>query len=180
MLISIDPEAEAGIVQDGDSEHTGWYSYQILFLLEAALTIVVALTAFKWLSKGPGSAWWLEDGAEREWAEKRILLDRSGLGEAAGDIETGAGRRKARRGSGGGEEGEELLREDGVEEVGFEDVDVGKGIGGEAGLTKRDVIEAFSDWKVWWILVINICSSVPGMAFSVFLPLVVKVLCPHL
>ena len=41
-------------------------------------------------------------------------------------------------------------------------------------LTKRDVIETAKDWKLWFILGFNICASVPGQAFSVFLPLVVK------
>jgi sugar phosphate permease len=41
------------------------------------------------------------------------------------------------------------------------------------GLTKRDFIEAGKDWKTWYVLLFNICASVPSQAFSVFLPLVV-------
>jgi hypothetical protein len=41
-------------------------------------------------------------------------------------------------------------------------------------LSKRDLIETGKDWKLWYVLVFNICASVPGQAFSVFLPLVVK------
>lgn len=41
-------------------------------------------------------------------------------------------------------------------------------------LTKRDVVETGKDWKLWYVLVFNICASVPSQAFSVFLPLVVK------
>lgn len=41
-------------------------------------------------------------------------------------------------------------------------------------LTKRDVIETAKDWKLWYILFFNILASVPGGAFSVFLPLVVE------
>lgn len=41
-------------------------------------------------------------------------------------------------------------------------------------LTKLDVAEALLDWKLWYVLVFNICASVPGQAFSVFLPLVVN------
>jgi hypothetical protein len=40
-------------------------------------------------------------------------------------------------------------------------------------LSKRDVIETGKDWKLWTVLVCNICASVPSQAFSVFLPLVV-------
>jgi hypothetical protein len=42
------------------------------------------------------------------------------------------------------------------------------------GLTKRDVVETAKDWKTWYVLVFNICASVPSQAFSVFLPLVVQ------
>lgn len=41
-------------------------------------------------------------------------------------------------------------------------------------LTRRDVIETARDWKLWYVLAFNICASVPGQAFSVFLPLVVQ------
>jgi hypothetical protein len=41
-------------------------------------------------------------------------------------------------------------------------------------LTKRDVVETGKDWKLWYVLFFNILASVPGQAFSVFLPLVVK------
>lgn len=137
------------------------------------MTFIVALIAFSWLSKGPGTAWWLESGEEREWAEKRVILDRYGHGEP-GLVDPG----RRPRGNGGEAEVEELLREDGVEPDVVRDADaLAKVVGGEAKLTKRDIIEAFRDWKIWWILVVNICSSVPGAAFSVFLPLVVKV-CP--
>ncbi|KAH8815978.1 major facilitator superfamily domain-containing protein [Xylogone sp. PMI_703] len=41
-------------------------------------------------------------------------------------------------------------------------------------LSKRDMIETMKDWKLWYVLFFNICASIPGQAFSVFLPLVVK------
>lgn len=41
-------------------------------------------------------------------------------------------------------------------------------------LSKRDFIETLKDWKLWTVLVLNICASVPSSAFSVFLPLVVQ------
>lgn len=41
-------------------------------------------------------------------------------------------------------------------------------------LSRRDLTETGKDWKLWYVLVFNICASVPGQAFSVFLPLVVK------
>lgn len=41
-------------------------------------------------------------------------------------------------------------------------------------LTKRDALETAKDWKTWYVLVFNICASVPNQTFSVFLPLVVQ------
>lgn len=41
-------------------------------------------------------------------------------------------------------------------------------------LSKRDLIETGKDWKLWYVLFFNICASIPGQAFSVFLPMVVK------
>ncbi|OAK94139.1 major facilitator superfamily transporter [Phaeosphaeriaceae sp. SRC1lsM3a] len=41
-------------------------------------------------------------------------------------------------------------------------------------LSKRDVSDALMDWKTWYVLVFNVCASVPNQTFSVFLPLVVQ------
>jgi hypothetical protein len=41
-------------------------------------------------------------------------------------------------------------------------------------LTNRDITETAKDWKTWYVLVFNICASVPNQTFSVFLPLVVQ------
>lgn len=41
-------------------------------------------------------------------------------------------------------------------------------------LSKRDFVETLKDWKLWTVLVLNVCASVPSSAFSVFLPLVVQ------
>jgi hypothetical protein len=41
-------------------------------------------------------------------------------------------------------------------------------------LTYRDITETAKDWKTWYVLVFNICASVPNQTFSVFLPLVVQ------
>ncbi|OLN87016.1 High-affinity nicotinic acid transporter 1 [Colletotrichum chlorophyti] len=54
---------------------------------------------------------------------------------------------------------EHVYRDDGVE---------------EDRLTVRDFVETARDWKFWYVLMFNICASVPGQAFSVFLPLVVQ------
>lgn len=41
-------------------------------------------------------------------------------------------------------------------------------------LTMRDVIETAKDWKLWTVLICNICASVPSQAFGIFLPVVVE------
>lgn len=41
-------------------------------------------------------------------------------------------------------------------------------------LTMRDVVETAKDWKLWSILICNICASVPSQAFGIFLPVVVE------
>ncbi|CAO2649767.1 Nn.00g010590.m01.CDS01 [Neocucurbitaria sp. VM-36] len=51
---------------------------------------------------------------------------------------------------------------------------LGSGGGEEQRLTRRDVVETGKDWKLWYVLVFNICASIPSQAFSVFLPLVVE------
>ncbi|KAK7428742.1 hypothetical protein QQZ08_004667 [Neonectria magnoliae] len=41
-------------------------------------------------------------------------------------------------------------------------------------LRRRDFVETAKDWKLWSVLVLNICASVPSGAFPVFLPLVLQ------
>ncbi len=45
-------------------------------------------------------------------------------------------------------------------------------------LTRRDVIEAIKDWKLWFVLPFNILSSVPPQGFTIFFPIVVTVSLP--
>src|SRR5690606_38849039 len=45
-------------------------------------------------------------------------------------------------------------------------------------LTKEDILETLIDWKIYWILFVNILSSLPTIAFSIFLPLVLHGLSP--
>ncbi|KAI9774413.1 MAG: hypothetical protein M1840_004307 [Geoglossum simile] len=182
-----------------------WRSWQVLFLIEGGMTMVVALAGFLWLPRGPGNAWFLRDD-EREWAEWRVLNDRTALshveapeavgGRASGDPAqsgTGGDRAEGWAGQPHDEDVEQTQRLIPEGDSGFEpsnptggrlrrlrsqssrdQLEIGRGFTTDKGLSKRDVVEAITDWKIWYILVINICSSIPGMAFSVFLPLVVK------
>jgi MFS family permease len=45
-------------------------------------------------------------------------------------------------------------------------------------LTRRDIIEAIKDWKLWFVLPFNILSSVPPQGFTIFFPIVVTVSFP--
>lgn len=39
---------------------------------------------------------------------------------------------------------------------------------------RKAIMETVKDWKMWFVLLCNICASVPATAFSVFLPLIVE------
>lgn len=108
-------------------------NWQYLFIIEGSLTIFVALIAWIWLPRGPGSAWFL-NADEQLFAAQRIQKDNISYVSH----EYGA---------------------DGVE---------------RDRLTKRDVVETAKDWKLFFLLVCNICASVPSQAFSVFMPMVVQ------
>jgi hypothetical protein len=108
-------------------------NWQYLFLIEGALTCLLALVAWLWLPNGPGSAWFLRP-EEREFAVERMKQDNA-------------------------EFVQHEYSEDGIE---------------KNRLSKRDFVETLKDWKLWTVLVLNVCASVPSSAFSVFLPLVVQ------
>ncbi|KAH8666868.1 major facilitator superfamily transporter [Xylariales sp. PMI_506] len=110
------------------------HNWQYLFLIEGALTCIVALVAWAWLPAGPGSAWFFS-GEERLYAVRRMQQDHEL--HVAEDNSLADGGVKSR-------------------------------------LTRRDVYETLRDWKLWYVLICNICASVPNQAFSVFLPLVVQ------
>ncbi|KAH0542905.1 hypothetical protein FGG08_002765 [Glutinoglossum americanum] len=181
-----------------------WKSWQVLFLVEGSTTIVVALVGFFWLPHGPGSAWFLRPN-EREWAERRVLNDRTALDhfealeEQDGYVVDGPAQARAGEertegwiGRSRDEDAEQAQRLISEEDSRFEPSNSRwrvkkpqgcstsgppesiRGFATDKGLSRRDVVEAITDWKIWYILVVNICSSIPGIAFSVFLPLVVK------
>jgi len=141
---------------DGD----GWKSWQILFLIEGCVTVILAVIGFFWLPHNARSAWFLRPD-ERSWAEERIRLDRDNpLSGGAGHHETSES-----------EETRGLLHEDA--EVQAPPVS-GKSVTDDRGVTREDMLEAVFDWKLWYLLVCNILSAIPVTAFSVFLPLILK------
>jgi len=42
-------------------------------------------------------------------------------------------------------------------------------------LSKRDVVEAVTDWKLWAVLPFNVLASVAPQGFTIFMPIVIKV-----
>ncbi|KAI2480457.1 MFS 1 domain containing protein [Pyrenophora tritici-repentis] len=108
-------------------------NWQYLFIIEGGLTILVALVAWFWLPRGPGSAWFLNSD-EQKFAVRRIRKDN--ISYVTHEYGT-----------------------DGVE---------------RDRLTKRDIVETAKDWKLFFLLIFNICASVPSQAFSVFMPMVVQ------
>jgi Major Facilitator Superfamily len=159
---------------------TSWKSWQVLFMIEGCLTVIIALVGFAWLPHGPGSAWFLS-AAEREVAESRVVQDRTSQ-----DSTQNKGQEEEDSYDEGEDTGE--TRDDGNEQAEgllgshhglLPNAHAGKrldesNLAHDKGLSTLDITEALSDWKVWYLLFFNICSSVPSMAFSVFLPLVVK------
>ena len=65
-----------GVFQIDHAQIPGW---KFLFIIEGALTVVLALIAYAWLPATPQSAWFLTD-AERTVAERRTLRDLSSSG----------------------------------------------------------------------------------------------------
>ncbi|EDU43685.1 allantoate transport protein [Pyrenophora tritici-repentis Pt-1C-BFP] len=108
-------------------------NWQYLFIIEGGLTILVALVAWFWLPRGPGSAWFLNSD-EQKFVVRRIRKDN--ISYVTHEYGT-----------------------DGVE---------------RDRLTKRDIVETAKDWKLFFLLIFNICASVPSQAFSVFMPMVVQ------
>ena len=109
------------------------HNWQYLFIIEGALTCLVAIFAWFTLPGGPGSAWFLTP-EERAFATERMQRDTAMFIKH--------------------EYGEDGLEKD--------------------RLSRRDVVEAAKDWKLWFVLIFNIAASVPTQAFSVFMPLVVQ------
>ncbi|KAK3342218.1 major facilitator superfamily domain-containing protein, partial [Neurospora tetraspora] len=148
-------------------EHPTLKSWQLLFLIEGGATCLVALFAWAWLPKGPESAWFLT-------AEERALFRRcrvvDGVGvkgwTAQGDGE-GTGYRV--NGRCHDEDDTESQRMVAVPSAG----DVEEEASGRL-VTWREIVETVRDWKLWFLLLCNICASIPSTAFSVFLPLVVE------
>lgn len=160
VVFSIYPHDE---IVDSDA----WKSWQVLFLIEGSLTVIIAIIGFFWIPNSPDTAWFLNP-TEKQWAGTRIRLDR---------IQQPTGSTKA-----------DEIDEDEHDHPAY-DVEHAALLHEEApssnlrgnqkltkaqGLTALDVILAFTDWKVFYLLAVNMLSAIPAAAFTVFLPLIVR------
>lgn len=150
---------------DNEEEHrrdptsSDWKAWQVLFLLEGVLTMIVALVGYFWLPHSSATAWFLTP-EEREYATQRVVLDLATQTEAT-----------------------EPALDVVDEEMDHDEQDRGllhptkrsrmaKSVTDDRGLTAHDIVSAFLSPKIWHILVCNILSAVPVYAFQVFFPLV--------
>jgi hypothetical protein len=142
----------------------------VLFLLEGALTVVVALVGYVWLPHSVETAWFLTPD-ERRYASSRVLKDRL--------AQEGSTPSTKHRDSNSfspistiDEESRGLLHPTTASSSRAATLD-------DRGLTPRDILSALQSPVVWHLLACNILSAIPVYAFSVFLPLVLAPLTSH-
>lgn len=136
-------------------EHPTLKPWQLLFLIEGGATCLVALFAWMWLPNGPESAWFLTSEERRVFRRCEVVnhppKKSNGVSNDTKDVESQLAAAV-------------LSADDDVEEE----------ASGQHHVGWQDVVETVRDWKLWFLLLCNICASVPSTAFSVFLPLVVE------
>jgi len=187
------PELPPSEVEEvGDVE---WKSWEILFLIEGCMTMVVALVGFFWLPHSADTAWFFT-AQEREWAEQRIRQDRDAAAHSSDHA------RHQERVSPSREDEPHVhfafasLEEETTESEAHDrllpDSDdqpprkrkmstvSTTSVTADAGLTRHDIFAAILNYKIWHLLICNILSAIPATAFGVFLPLVMKQLSPAL
>jgi MFS family permease len=113
-----------GVLKINSPTMKGW---QVLFILEGGLTVLMAFVTLLVLPGSASTAWFLS-GPEREHASRRLNAD---IGEDGDHEETNE-------------------------------------------LTRRDIIDAFKDWRKLLVIVCNIFVVLPVTAFTTFLPLITK------
>jgi hypothetical protein len=140
---------------------SSWRPWQILFLLEGSLTMIVALTGYFILPHSVETAWFLTP-EERRYASARIMQDR--------DIQSVGPTFHDQADTDDEEYGHDsrLLLDPAKNRVSSRQPSSLD----DRGVTPRDIFSSLFNTKIWHILAANILSSIPVYAFSVFLPLV--------
>jgi MFS family permease len=162
IVFSRFPEIQDDHGEAGDPNlERKWQSWQVLFLLEGGLTIIVAMVGYFWLPHNVETAWFLTP-QERHYASTRIIQDRVAQ---SGDTVPPSGEMEEEREY--DEESRGLLNPSRPTTS-----HAAKAITDDRGLTPHDIASAFLSPRIWHILACNILSAVPVYAFQVFLPLV--------
>ncbi|KAF1994715.1 MFS general substrate transporter [Amniculicola lignicola CBS 123094] len=138
-----------------------WQSWQVLFLLEGGLTIVVALAGYLWLPHSVETAWFLTPD-EKKYASARVIQDRASQNDSVTSNHITDGEDDERAYD---EESRGLLNPSRPVRTALTVTD-------DRGLSPHDLVAAFQSRTIWHILICNTLSAIPVYAFSVFLPLV--------
>ncbi|KAF1843160.1 MFS general substrate transporter [Cucurbitaria berberidis CBS 394.84] len=141
--------------------NTRWRPWQILFLLEGTLTVVVAFLGYFWLPHSVETAWFLTP-EERQHASSRVVRDRD-----MQNVPAKLHREETEQSGGYDEESRTLLNSSEPSKRTQERDSLH-----DRGLSPHDIFSSLFNPRIWHILVCNILSAVPVYAFSVFLPLV--------
>lgn len=147
--------------------------WQILFLIEGLLTILIAVIGFFWLPHSAGSAWFLSP-EERKWAELRIRDDRKSDDDKSTQESTFAdeGPENTASLSPEAEQRRGLLSD---EESPRQHSTPTLNFSSDAGLSRHEVLSTILFLPlVFPTLLLNIASAIPSTGFSVFLPLVLS------
>ncbi|KAF2502864.1 MFS general substrate transporter [Lophium mytilinum] len=150
--------------QPDDTGDEGWKSWQVLFLLEGCSTVIIAFAGYFWLPHSAKTAWFLTP-EEREWAELRIQRDIIGeTSHHSKDDQTEDDDDDEERPDTSGSESHGLLNPTAPTST--------KVLTDDRGISPHDILSALTCPKIYHILIVNILSAIPAMAFQVFLPLV--------
>lgn len=183
------PSPGSGVAVEG-----GWRSWEILFMIEGCMTMAVALFGFFWLPHSAETAWFFSS-QEREWAERRIRLDRDQALHSTThrindtrDVPDHSFEAEDLRGHSLDDEEERtddhahLLESSNRTLPRLRKMSTISAVSmtADSGLSRHDIVSAVMQYKIWHLLICNILSAIPATAFSVFLPMVMKQLSPRL
>lgn len=190
-----DPSPPPPVSPAEAADMDGWKSWETLFLIEGCMTMAIALLGFVWLPKSADTAWFL-NVSERAWAEQRMRLstEKSEDSKESNDASPATMIRPrqdasshARTSSDEPEENssaahDRLLDEHNIDQsLGKPDHGpLGQPVTADSGLTRQDILSAIFNYKIWYLLIINILSALPATSFGVILPILVKELSPSL
>lgn len=142
------------------------HSWQLLFIIEGCLTILVASVGFLWLPRDVATSWFLSSD-ERISAKARIDLDRAVSETRAFEVSRIPDHQHDEEDTHDSAHHRLLgwqTSTEGTTEIFKTTVKV----------DRYDILSAFLDWKIWHLLICNILSAIPATAFATFLPLVIR------